>query len=225
MSERTFRGELFQQFARFGQALSNPVRVEALYILSQGEKTVEQVARAAGVTLANASHHLLRLKAARLVESRKEGQHVFYRLASPAVESLWQCLQMIGEDRLLEVRELVRDYVDSRDELEAVTREELLSRVERDEVVVIDVRPEDEYRAGHLPWALSVPPADLERRMEEFPREKTIIAYCRGPYCLFSHDAVEKLRAGGFQAFRLEDGFPEWKAQKLPVKTDPGDLD
>ena len=219
MSDEHFRTELFSQFARLGQALSSRVRVEMLHILDQGEKTVEQVAGVARVSVANASHHLQRLKGVRLVTSRKEGQHVVYRLASPMVESLWQCLQEIGEDRLLEIQELVRTYLHQRDELEPVTREELLERMVRDEVVVIDVRPEDEYRAGHLPQAISIPPDQLVARINELPKTKEIIAYCRGPYCLISYEAVEILRARGFKAFRLEDGFPEWKAHNLPSET------
>ena len=219
MSDEHFRTELFSQFARLGQALSSRVRVEILHILDQGEKTVEQVARIARVSVANASHHLQRLKGVRLVTSRKEGQHVVYRLASPMVESLWQCLQEIGQDRLLEVQELVRTYLLQRDELEPVTREELLERMERDEVVVIDVRPEDEYRAGHLPQAISIPPDQLAARISELPKNKEIIAYCRGPYCLISYEAVEILRARGLKAFRLEEGFPEWRSHNLPSET------
>lgn len=219
MSEATFRDELFNQFARLGKALSSNVRIEVLYILSQGEKTVEQVAASARVPVANASHHLQRLKGVRLVASRKEGQYVVYQLASPMVETLWQCLQMLGEDRLLEVKELVNTYMRDRDELEPVTREELQARMNREEVVVLDVRPDDEYQAGHLPQAISIPPEMLEARINALPKDKVIVAYCRGPYCLISYDAVEMLRSRGFKAFRLEDGFPEWKANNLPFET------
>jgi len=219
MPDEIFRTELFEQFARLGQALSSRPRVETIYILSQGEKTVEQVARAARISVANASHHLQRLKDVRMVASRKQGQHVFYRLASPTVETFWQCLQAIGEDRLLEVRELIDTYMLHRDELEAVTREELLKKIARNEVVIIDVRPEDEYHAGHLPQALSIPPEALEARINELPKDKEIVAYCRGPYCLISYDAVAVLRMRGFNAIRLEDGFPEWKAGNLPFET------
>lgn len=219
MSDENFRTELFEQFARLGQAISSRPRVETIYVLSQGEKTVEQVARAVRVSVANASHHLKRLKEVRLVASRKQGQHVVYRLASPMVDSLWQCLQAIGEDRLLEVRELIDTYTSHRDELEAVTREDLLEKIARDEVVVIDVRPRDEYHAGHLPQAISIPPEELEARIAELPKDKEIVAYCRGPYCLISYDAVDALRTRGYKAFRMEDGFPEWKASKLPFET------
>ncbi len=219
MTEENFRTELFTQFARMGQALSSRARVELLYILIQGEKTVEQLARAVQISVANASHHLQQLKGVRLVASRKEGQHVVYRVASPMVESLWQALQTIAGDRLLEVQELVRIYVAERDELEPVTRQDLLKRMERDEVVVIDVRPEDEFRGGHLPHAVSVPPSELEAWIEALPKDKEIVAYCRGPYCLISYHAVEVLRARGFKALRLEDGFPEWKAENLPFET------
>lgn len=218
MSDGAFRDALFEQFARVGQALSSPVRVEILYVLNQGDKTVEQLARATRVPVANASHHLQKLKEARLVTARKKGLYVVYSLASPEVEALWQSLQATGQDRLAELRDLVRTHTENRDELEAVTRKELKDRLKRGEVVVLDVRPEDEYRAGHLPGAVSIPPDAWEERMKELPQGKTIVAYCRGPYCLISYDAVETLRNKGFKALRLEDGFPEWKANHLPIE-------
>lgn len=218
MSDSGFSKELFAQFARIGSVLSTPARVELIYLLTQGEKTVEQLAGAAGLSHANASHHLQRLKGARLVSSRKRGKHAVYGLASPVVGDLWQVLQRIGEDRLLEVKELIELTLGGRDGLEPVTREELLRRIARDEVVVLDVRPEEEYRMGHLPTATSVPLERLEARLHSLPRDRVIVAYCRGPYCLISYDAVELLRASGFDALRLEDGFPEWKANDLPVE-------
>ena len=219
MPDQQFREDLFAQFARIGKALSSPARLEIVYVLNQGEKSVDELAKAARLSVANASQHLLQLKGARLVDSRKRGQRVIYRLASRGVEGLWQCLQKIGEERLLEIRELVRKYMGNRDELEPVTRGQLLERMSRDEVIVVDVRPEDEYRAGHLPQAVSIPPGQLAERMASLPRDREIVAYCRGPYCLISYEAVEILRAHGFRAIRLEDGFPEWKLQDLPYET------
>ena len=189
-----------------------------IYLLSQGPKSVEQLAEGARLTLANASAHLRVLRSARLLDSEKQGQRVIYRLASPAVEAMWQCLQGLGEDRLLEIKELVRMYIERRDEMLPVTRETLLEKTAREEVVVVDVRPEEEFAAGHLPRALSVPLARLESRLAELPRDREIVAYCRGPYCLLAVEAVERLRARGYRAVRLADGFPEWKARGLPVE-------
>jgi rhodanese-related sulfurtransferase len=218
MAERRFRQSLFSQFARIGKAMASPGRIEMLYLLSQGPKSVEALAEGARLSMANASRHLQILRSARLVESDKQGQRVIYSLASPAVETLWQCLQEVGEDRLLEIRELVRAYVDRRDEWRPVTRRELLERTSRQEVVVIDVRPEDEYRAGHIADARSIPLDRLEAKLAELPKEREIVAYCRGPYCLLAVDAVERLRARGYRAARLAEGYPEWKAHGLPVE-------
>jgi rhodanese-related sulfurtransferase len=219
MVEGRFRRDLFSQFARIGKALASPGRVEMIYLLSQGPKSVEQLAEGARLSVANASRHLQILRSARLVDSEKQGQRVIYRLASPAVEAMWQCLQGLGEDRLLEIKELVRMYIERRDEMRPMTRDALLERINLEEVVVIDVRPEDEFAAGHLPWAISVPLARLESRLAELPRDREIVAYCRGPYCLLAVEAVERLRARGYRAVRLADGFPEWKARGLSVET------
>ena len=218
MPEREFREELFAQFARIGKAIASPARLEMIYLLSQGQKSVEELAKAAGLSLANASQHLQQLKAARIVWSRKEGQRVRYGLASERVEGLWQSLQRLGEERLLEVTDLVNTYIKNRDGLEPVTRRELLEKMRDRKVVLIDVRPSEEYAAGHLPEALSVPLGELEDRLGDFPADREIIAYCRGPYCLLAVEAVERLRAKGFRALRLADGFPEWKAHGLPLE-------
>ena len=219
MSDSGFSKELFAQFSRIGRVLSTPARVELIYLLSQGEKPVEGLARAAGLSVANASQHLQLLKSTRLVTSRKEGQRVLYRLASPAVDTMWQFLQEIGADRLLEIKELVRIYMEERDELEPVSRDELLKRMSRNDTVVLDVRPEDEYRAGHLPDAHSIPLEQLRSRLGELPQGQTVVAYCRGPYCLLSVDAVEILREAGFEAMRLAEGLPEWRADGHPVES------
>ena len=218
MPEREFREELFAQFARIGKAIASPARLEMIYLLSQGQKSVEELAKAAGLSLANASQHLQQLKGARIVWSRKEGQRVRYGLASERVEGLWQSLQRLGEERLLEVTDLVNTYIKDRDGLEPVTRRELLEKMRDRKVVLIDVRPSEEYAAGHLPEALSVPLGELEDRLRDLPADREIIAYCRGPYCLLAVEAVERLRAKGFRALRLADGFPEWKAHGLPLE-------
>ena len=218
MPEREFREELFAQFARIGKAIASPARLEMIYLLSQGQKSVEELAKAAGLSVANASQHLQQLKSARIVWSRKEGQRVRYGLASERVEGLWQSLQRLGEERLLEVTDLVNTYIKGRDGLEPVTRRELLEKMRTRKVVVIDVRPSEEYAAGHLPEALSIPLGELEARLRELPADREIIAYCRGPYCLLAVEAVERLRAKGFRALRLAEGFPEWKAHGLPLE-------
>ena len=218
MTERKLRAELFGHFARMAKALGSPSRLELIYLLNQGAKTVEQLARESHLSVANVSQHLQQLKAARLAASEKQGQHVRYRLASQSVEALWLCLQRIGEERLLEVKEVIDTYLNHRDELQPVAREELLDRMSREEVIVLDVRPVGEFEAGHVPRAVSIPLAELEARLSELPREREVVAYCRGPYCLLAFDAVELLRAHGFRAIRMEGGYPEWKATPFPVE-------
>ena len=188
-------------------------------LLAQGERSVEEFASEAGLSMANTSGHLQVLRAARLVETRKEGLHVYYRLAEPAVYELIRAVRGLAETRLAEVDQLVRTYLGARDELEPVSREELAHRVRDGRVVVIDVRPRKEYLAGHIPGALSVPVDELGNRLAKLPMRKDIVAYCRGPYCVMAYDAVAKLRASGRHARRLEDGFPEWRAAGFPVET------
>lgn len=211
--ETRISSSFFSQFARIGKALSSPVRLEMIYLLLQGESSVERLAAEIGISMANASQHLQHLKSARLVEARKDGHHVLYRPSSPAVADLLGSLQRLGESRLLEVQELVARFITGRDGLEPVSVEELLRRVALDEVTVLDVRPEEEYEAGHLPQAISIPADQLLDRLKELPEGKEIVAYCRGPYCLLSVSAVEVLRNNGFKAFRLEEGYPEWMAR------------
>lgn len=217
--ETRLNASFFSQFARIGKALSSPVRLELIYLLLQGESSVERLAVEIGISMANASQHLQHLKSARLVEARKDGHHVLYRPSSPAVAGLLRTLQRLGEARLLEVQELVTRFITGRDGLEPVSVEELLRRVALDEVTVLDVRPEGEYEAGHLPWAISIPADQLMERLQELPEGKEVIAYCRGPYCLLSVSAVEVLRNNGFKAFRLEEGYPEWTARNQPTET------
>lgn len=208
---------LFEQFARVGKAVSNPSRLELLDLLSQGEKTVETLARQAGLSVTNTSNHLKELRSATLVESRKDGPYVFYRLADHAVHEFLRALQSLARRRLADVRQIVRDSFDSVDELEPVTGPELVERMRAGDVVVLDVRPVDEYAAGHIPGARSIPLPELERRLEELPREVEVVAYCRSPYCLFAPQAVVLLRERGIPARRLAEGMPDWRAAGLPV--------
>lgn len=214
---RILKDQLYEQFARVGKALASPKRLELLDLLGQGERTVEGLAREASLGIANCSQHLQVLREARLVEARKEGLFVFYRLADEAVGGLWLALRSLAERRLADIERLVRDYFEKPGELEPIGQSELLERVREGSVTVIDVRPVEEYLAGHLPEAVSMPLEELERRLEYIPRDREIIAYCRGPYCVFAVKAVELLRSQGFSARRFEEGIPEWRSAGLPV--------
>ena len=217
MSRPRLKDRLYRQFARIGKAVASSRRLELLEILAQGERTVEKLARETDLSVANASHHLHVLRKARLVEARKSGLYVFYRLADPTVYDLSQLIRQLAERHLAEVSRIVETYLTARDELEPVGREDLLERARTGAVLVLDVRPSEEYRAGHIPGAVSVPVEDLEDRISELPSGKELVAYCRGPYCVLAFRAVEILRARGLQARRLADGFPEWRAAGLPI--------
>jgi len=187
-------------------------------VLANGERTVEALASEAGLSVANTSQHLQVLRQAGLVTSRREGTSVWYRLAAPEVFELWRALRTLAASRLAEVERLTTAYLGARDELEPVTRQELARRLQDgDPLMVLDVRPAAEYAAGHLPGAVSIPVAELRRRLAQLPADREIIAYCRGPYCAFAHEAVAVLREAGLQARRLEDGLPEWQAAGLAV--------
>jgi rhodanese-related sulfurtransferase/predicted transcriptional regulator len=216
---REMKDRIYEQFARVGKAIASPHRLEIIELLSQGEKTVERLSGALSIPVANASHHLQALRSASLVEARKEGTFVIYRLADPDVFELTRMIRVLAERHLAEVDRIVHAYFKSRDELEPVSRETLLERLRSGEVVLLDVRPAEEYRAGHIAGAVSVPVEDLERRLVELPEDREVIAYCRGPYCVMAYEAVLKLRAHGRGARRLVDGFPEWRAAGLPTET------
>lgn len=217
---REFKDRLFEQFARIGKALGSPKRLEIVDLLAQGERTVEEIARETAMPVANASQHLQALKGARMVESRREGLYAYYRLADDDVFLTWQAVRALGEARLAEVDRVVETYLQDRSALEAVEATELMERLGDGSVVVLDVRPEEEYRAGHIPEALSVPVDALEAALQTLPRDKEIVAYCRGPYCVFSDEVVRALSARGYRASRLTDGFPEWRAAGYPVESE-----
>jgi rhodanese-related sulfurtransferase/predicted transcriptional regulator len=219
-AHRTFKDRLYGQFARIGKALASPHRLELLELLAQGERTVDALASESALSLANASQHLQSLREAGLVESRKQGLFVHYRLADPAVFELCRILRTVAEKRLAELERLVREHFGDRSNPEPVRMEELLKRARKGEVVVLDARPSREFAAGHIAGALSVPVQKLQRRLRELPKSKEYVAYCRGPYCIYADRAVELLRANGRRARRLLDGFPEWKAAGLPVETE-----
>ena len=216
---RRFKDAIYEQFARIGHAVGSPRRLELLDLLCQGPRTVEALSRQAGQSLANTSHHLQVLRAARLVEADKQGQFVTYRLADEEVCAFFQALRGLAESRLTEVEHITRTFLEERGALEPVARDRLLERVRGGEVTVLDVRPREEFEAGHIPGALSVPLEELEWRLSELPQEREIVAYCRGPYCVLSVEAVELLKERGFTAVRMEDGVPEWRAHNWPVTT------
>ena len=210
--------QVFSGLAEIAQALGHAHRLELLEHLGQGEWSVEELATRAGLTVANTSRHLQLLRRASLVEGRREGKRVFYHLAGEdAVIGLLLALSRVGERNSAEIARVMVTYFRARDELEPVSRDELLDRLRSGTATVLDVRPEDEFRHGHLPDALNIPMAQLERRLAELPADREIVAYCRGPWCVLSFEAVALLRLRGYQVRRLEDGFPEWKVAGLPI--------
>ena len=223
LSSRTVKDALYHQVARIGKAVSSPQRLELVQLLAHGEKSVEALAEQARLTIKNASAHLRVLREARLVESRKEGQHVYYRLAEEGVATFFLALRDLAERRLAEVREVSRQYFGGRRQMTPVDRRQLLSRIRAGEVTVLDLREEAEFAAGHLPGARSVPFGELRKTLRTLPRDQEVVAYCHGPYCVLSLEAVQLLSAKGFRATRLDDGFVEWAASGLPVERGPAE--
>ena len=215
---REFKNRLYAEFARVGKALGSAHRLEVLELLGQGERTVESLASELGTSIANISQHLQALRRAALVETRKQGQFVHYRLADPTISDLCRALRTVSERRLAELDRLVRDHFGDRAAAEPVSMSELLKRARSEDVVILDTRPPREYEAGHIAGAISVPVADLRRRLKELPKDRQYVAYCRGPYCVYADQAVEFLQARGRRARRLLEGFPEWRAAGLPVE-------
>ena len=214
-----FKQDLFAQFARVGKALSNGNRLELLEFLAQGERSVDELSKVSGLTVANTSQHLQQLRQSGLVESRKNGLKVYYRLSGEDVIDLLKSLRVVAERHVAEVDRLVNSFLTVKDELEPIPREELLQRARDGLVTVVDVRPPEEFAAGHVPGAVNIPLADLEKHLGELDMEQEIVAYCRGPHCVLAFDAVAKLRENGLKARRLEDGYPEWKLAGLPVES------
>ncbi len=217
MEAREAKDRLYEVFARTAKAVASPKRIEILELLAQGERTVESLAEATTMGVTNTSAHLQVLARSRLVETRKQGTKVFYRLSGDDVAAFLVALRNLARLRLPEVEQVVRDYFAARDALEPVSHEELLTRAERGEIVILDVRPAQEFAAGHIPGALSIPLDELEGALVGLPRQRDIVAYCRGPYCVLAPQAVERLRASGYRARRLADGLPEWRLAGLPV--------
>jgi rhodanese-related sulfurtransferase len=216
-SSGSFKRDLFAQFGRIGKAMGNGNRLELLEFIAQGERSVEELAKVAGLTVANTSQHLQQLRQAGLIACRKEGLKVYYRISDDDVLVLFSALRRVAERHLSEVEQLVQTYLTTKDALEPLAREELLERVRDGLVTVLDVRPPEEFAAGHVPGAVNIPLSELEEHLEELDQEHEVIAYCRGPHCILAFDAVARLRDRGFTARRLEDGYPEWKLAGLPV--------
>ncbi|GMQ93679.1 MAG: metalloregulator ArsR/SmtB family transcription factor [Acidimicrobiia bacterium] len=208
---------LYEQFARIGKAVGNPKRIELLDLLCQGERSVEVLAQTASMGVTSTSAHLKVLREARLVETRREGTRVFYRMADETVCGFFSSLRALASDRYAEVNQLMQDYFEARDELDPVGRAELIARADDESVIVLDVRPGEEYEAGHIPGAISMPLEELEQRLSSLRKDAEIVAYCRGPYCVLAPQALELLHSHGFAARRLEDGLPEWRQAGLPV--------
>ncbi len=219
VAHRRFKDRLYAHFARIGKTLASPHRIELLELLAQGERTVDALASEAGLSIANASQHLQALREGRLVESRKQGLFVHYRLADPAVFELCKSVRTVAERRLAELEPLVREHFGDRSDPEAVSMEQLLKRARKRDVMILDTRPAGEFAAGHIAGAISVPVAELRQRLRKLPKGKQYVAYCRGPYCIYADQAVETLRASGRRASRLLEGFPEWKAAGFPIGT------
>jgi rhodanese-related sulfurtransferase/DNA-binding transcriptional ArsR family regulator len=221
MSSESPKRDLFAQFAVVAKALAHAHRLEILEQLAQGERSVEVLAERCGLSIANASQHLQQMRQAGIVAARREGKFVFYRLADESVLDLLAALRRIAERHSAEVERLIRNYFDARDGLEPVSREELLERARAGLVTVLDVRPADEFALGHIAGAVNIPLGELEARFAELNPSQEIVAYCRGPYCVLSYEAVSLLRRRGFKVRRLQDGLPEWRAAGLPVATAP----
>ncbi len=218
MKPNTFKSDLFTQFARVGKALSNANRLELLEFLAQGSRSVESLANVAKLSIANTSQHLQQLRQSGLVTSRKEGLKVYYSLSGDDVIALLDSLRDVAERHLSDVDKLVNTYLTAKDSLDPIPANELVEKVKQDLVTILDVRPIEEYNAGHVPGAINIPIEELQQHLKDFEPGQEVIAYCRGPHCILAFDAVAQLRKGGLQARRLENGFPEWKVAGLPVE-------
>lgn len=218
MEKRAYKDTVFSELARVSGALSNPRRLEIIDLLAQGEKTVEKIAFETGMSIANASQHLQVLKSGCLVEIKRQGNHIYYRLSSDQVAEIWKLMRDFGSSRIAEIDRVVKDFREQKQILESVTIDKLLQKMEEGHVVLLDVRPEVEFLSGHIAQSISIPFDQLADRIGELSPDKTIIAYCRGPFCVFADDAVALLKQHNYDAIRLEEGFPDWKLKGLPIE-------
>jgi len=219
MEKRIFKDKVYSLLAKMIQAMANPRRLEIIDLLGQGEKTVDQVARETHMAVANASQHLQVLKSANLVEIRRQGNFIHYRLAHEEIYRSWQTLRELGLERIAEMEKIIKDFREKRNVLEAIKIEELLNRLQSKNVVLLDVRPSSEYHNGHIPDAINIPVEEITSQLKKLSKSKQYIAYCRGPFCVFADEAVSLLVKKGFRAKRLVEGFPDWKLKGLPVET------
>jgi rhodanese-related sulfurtransferase/DNA-binding transcriptional ArsR family regulator len=215
---REFKSAIYEQLARIGKAVSSPRRLELLDLLRQAPRTVEELARESAQSIANTSHHLLELRSHRLVESEKNGQYVTYRLANENVSAFFSSLRALAESQLAEIGRITEKFFSDGQDVETVDRDALLERVRKRAVIVLDVRPREEYEAGHLTGAISIPVPELKRRLKSLPRNREIVAYCRGPYCLMANEAVALLQKKGYRARRVEFGVSEWRDHGFPIE-------
>jgi len=220
MPNLNFKHRIFTEFARIGKALSHPNRLELLELLAQGTRNVDELAKVSGLSVANTSQHLQHLRQTGLVTSQKKGLKVYYSLSGSDVIELMTNLRLAAQRHIAEVDRLIHNVLDEKDNVEAIPRNELIKRLEQGSVTVIDVRPAEEYNAGHVSGAINVPVDELDNRLNKLPRDKEVIAYCRGPHCVLAFDAVHKLRQFGMKARRMEDGFPEWANADMPVESE-----
>lgn len=218
MNKREFKDRVYEELARITKALANPHRLEIIELLAQGDYSVEQIAIQTSLSVANASQHLQVLKTAQLVAISRNGNFIHYRLASTNVFKAWKALRELGVDRIASIEKLVRDFRQSKFKLESVTIEGLIEKIDNGKVTILDVRPEIEYRNGHIANAISIPFDELSDRLRELPKRGEIIAYCRGPFCVFADEAVAMLTKAGYKATRLEEGYPDWSSMGLPVE-------
>ena len=216
---RAAKDALYDAFAEVARALASGRRAELIDVLAHGERSVDELAGEIAQSTANTSHHLQALGRAGLVASRRAGTRIYYRLASPEVEQLWAALRGVATRHVAGIDDLARAYLGDRSQLEAISRDELVARLRRGDVLVLDIRPDAEFRAGHIPGARSIPPSELQRALDALPGDVEVVAYCRGPFCAYADDAVRRLNRTGRSAWRLEDGFAEWRAAGLPVST------
>jgi rhodanese-related sulfurtransferase len=215
---REFKDLIYEQFGRMANAFSSPKRLEIVDLLVQGERDVESLSKQTSMTIANTSRHLQILKAARLVDVRRDGVRIFYRLANAQVLQCWMGLQSLAEKQTAEIREIARMFFEERDAMKPISKEELKERMRNNEAVVLDVRPSVEFQSGHIPGAISIPLSELKNRLKEIPREREVVAYCRGSYCVLSAGAMTILRNAGYEAVRLKEGLAEWREAGLPVE-------
>ncbi|GAC1536011.1 MAG: metalloregulator ArsR/SmtB family transcription factor [Marmoricola sp.] len=222
VGDRAAKDALFDGFAEMAKALASGRRTEIVDLLAQGERPVDEISDEIGQTVANTSHHLRAMARAGLLITRRDGTRIYYRLAGEGVEALWAALRDVAAEHVASIERLAEDYLGDRDGLEAISRKELAERLRRGDLVVLDVRPEPEFRAGHIEGARSMPISELRRNLRALPKDAEVVAYCRGPYCVYADDAVRELNRRGFRGRRLEDGYPEWKRDGLPVAVGGG---